>query len=399
MSLKRFSLDQFKSAPKVVKVLLVQRFFEGFVPITALFIILFDRVGGLSFAQITTLLSVWGIAFLIAELPSSVLADYWSRRNLIIIGGLFRGAGFTLWLIFPSFTGYLLGFILWGITIACGSGADSAFLHNELEVIGKRHTFSKYFGWTNSLYWIGAMLGFICAAIFTLSNANALIIISIISSLIFSIALLFVKEQPYKRQLTYLKTLKAGVKEVKASKKLQFICFTLFSIYMIIGVLEELLPRFYADFGLSDSKVAVFLAVSFGVTALLLSRLEKLVKISISRQILIMATGILLLIAGLYITGLAGSVSILLFSILFTFFRPFFNHHIQQIIDGDQRATINSLPGLVGGLLGSVVYVVMGQVAERSSERFAVTAYGSIWIIVLLCLVLYGRRKNLLADS
>lgn len=51
------------------------------MPIMALYTIMFERVGGLSFERIGLLFSIWSLAYLLAELPSGVLADYWSRRK------------------------------------------------------------------------------------------------------------------------------------------------------------------------------------------------------------------------------------------------------------------------------------------------------------------------------
>lgn len=383
--------SRFMRSPKIVKILLLQQFFEGFVPIMALYAIMFERVGELSFGQIGLLFSIWSLAYLVTELPSGVLADFWSRRNVIILGGVLRAAGFAVWLIWPTFTGYAVGFALWGSMIACTSGAVAAYLHNELKVQDKDKQYAKFFGAIMSANWLGTLLGYVLASLITLEHTSLLISISIVSSLLFAGILAAAPEHPYKKQATYLKTLGAGLKEIAASKKLRYVCYGLFAVYMIVGVLEELLPRLYADFGLSDRMVSLTLAVSLLLTVIFLTRLESFVRFSLAKQMLSMSLGTVFLLGGLYAGGISGSLLILIFSLVFHLFRPLFQHHIQEATEGDERATIGSIPGLAAGLFGAVAYALIGKGAEVSSERFSIGIYGIFWLILLLILAYLGR--------
>ncbi len=394
MAATKFNFAGLQRSPRIVKILLLQQFFEGFVPIMALYAIMFERVGGLSFGQIGILFSIWSLAYLVAELPSGVLADYWSRKKVIILGGLLRTAGFAIWLFWPTFTGYAIGFALWGCMIACTSGAVAAYLHNELEVSGNGPRYAKYFGWITSSYWLGTLVGFLAASLLTLNHSGPLICLSIASSAVFAAILVFAPEHPYKKQDTYLKTLKSGFREVGRSGKLRYVCFGLFTVYMIIGVLEELLPRIYANFGLSDSAVALTLAAALVITVIFLTRLETFVRVSLTKQMLLMALGVVFLLGGLYAGGLTGSLLILIFSLVFQLFRPLFQHHVQAVAEGDERATIGSIPGLAAGLFGAAAYAVIGKVAEFSNEVSSIAMYGSFWLAILLLLAYIGKNYH-----
>src|SRR5207244_4202899 len=113
----RLHLQQIRKIPRIVKLLLAEQFLEGFVPISALYVILFQRTGGLSFTQIGWLFAIWSLMYVIVELPSGVLADFWSRRNVIMAGGLVRAIGFGFWLWMPNLVGFAIGFALWGAMI------------------------------------------------------------------------------------------------------------------------------------------------------------------------------------------------------------------------------------------------------------------------------------------
>src|SRR5687768_2625779 len=106
-------LKSIRMAPRIVKLLALEQFFEGFVPVMALYAIMFERVGGMSLQQIGLLFSIWSLAYLCVELPSGVLADYWSRRKVLMLGGLLRALGFGVWILWPTFLGYAIGFALW----------------------------------------------------------------------------------------------------------------------------------------------------------------------------------------------------------------------------------------------------------------------------------------------
>lgn len=388
----KYSFKRISNVSKNIRLLFIQQFFEGLVPIQALYAVMFGRVGGLSFEQIGYLFAIWSLSFLVAELPSGVLADYWSRKKVILLGGILRGIGFLAWLLYPGFIGYAVGFALWGFTIACSSGAVTAYLHNELAFEEKEKHFAKYLGRIKSVYWAGALVGFIISAILTLNHTNLLLVISVISSFFYPTILLIASEHSYKKQDTYLHTLRAAFREVRQSKKLQYICFVMFSIYMIIGVLEELFPRLYAQFGLSDTTISLIAASSMLAVVLLLTKLEKFVHFSYSKQIIVMCIGLVLLVLGVGIGKSHAAVLILLFSLIFQLFRPVFEHHIQDVAIGSERATIGSVPGLFGGILGAVAYVVIGRISVVSSERISIMIYALLWLIILIATAIAGSK-------
>ncbi|WP_438872803.1 hypothetical protein [Paractinoplanes ferrugineus] len=74
----------------------------------------------MSTGEISTLFAIWSVVSFAFEVPSGALADAWSRRGLYAIGELLTAAGYALWLSWPAFPGFALGFVL------CGLGGDAA---------------------------------------------------------------------------------------------------------------------------------------------------------------------------------------------------------------------------------------------------------------------------------
>lgn len=384
-------ISRLRRAPRLVRLLVVHMFFDGFVPIAALYPIMFSRVGGLDIQQIGALFAIWSLAYLVCEIPSGVLADYWSRKWVVFASGVARALGFAIWIIWPSFTGYAIGFALWGVCIACWSGAAAAYLHDELRFEGKLDKFAKYYGYLMSVGTAGKLTGLITAAILTLQHTNLLIGLSLVSSILLSAVLLLLPEHPYKKQATYIKTLGAALSEITHSRKLRYLCYGLFSIYMSIGVIEELLPRVYASFGMNDTAVALIIAASVVLAIFLLTKLEWVSRFSLTVQFLALSLGLGTLIIGLQVGSIAGSLLVLIFALVFELFRPIFMHHVTAAAKGDERATIGSIPGLFGGLLGAGAYWLIGYVSQQTNENRAIALYALLFLGVFILLALLGR--------
>ncbi|MQA17550.1 MAG: MFS transporter, partial [Pseudonocardiaceae bacterium] len=108
---------------------------EDLVPLYPVYALLFADTG-LSGGQIGSLLVIWSFVSMVAEVPSGALADRISRRHLLMASGAIRGAGFALWVVFPSYPAFVLGFVLWGAAGALTSGTLEALIYDTLTEFG-----------------------------------------------------------------------------------------------------------------------------------------------------------------------------------------------------------------------------------------------------------------------
>ena len=76
--------------------------------------------------------TVLELAVLLAEVPTGMIADVYSRRLSIIVGFALVGAGFILEGSVPIFASILLAQVVWGIGFTFTSGAIQAWLADEL---------------------------------------------------------------------------------------------------------------------------------------------------------------------------------------------------------------------------------------------------------------------------
>jgi DHA3 family tetracycline resistance protein-like MFS transporter len=92
------------------------------------------QVAGLNPLQLTLVgTALEGSVFLL-QLPTGALADTFSRRASVIFGVLLTGAGFLLEGLFPIFWVILLAQVLWGAGYTFISGAEEAWIADEIGV-------------------------------------------------------------------------------------------------------------------------------------------------------------------------------------------------------------------------------------------------------------------------
>jgi MFS transporter, DHA3 family, tetracycline resistance protein len=89
-------------------------------------------VVGLSPLQLVLVGTILEVSIFVLEVPTGVVADVYSRRLSVIIGYVLTGLGFLIMGSVPSFAVVLLGNFLWGAGYTFISGAESAWLVDEV---------------------------------------------------------------------------------------------------------------------------------------------------------------------------------------------------------------------------------------------------------------------------
>ncbi|WP_246485783.1 MFS transporter [Kribbella qitaiheensis] len=101
---------------------------------------------GLSTSQVSTLFIIWSTTAFLLEVPSGAWADVFSRRKLLMLGSALSGLGYASWILLPTYAGFALGFILWGISSALISGTFEALVYDELAARGTAHKYAGLIG-------------------------------------------------------------------------------------------------------------------------------------------------------------------------------------------------------------------------------------------------------------
>ena len=94
-------------------------------------IVPFFATKGLVLADVFVLQSLFALSVLLFEIPSGYMADIIGRRNTLVIGSVFHGAGFTLMCVADNFADLVIVEITIGIGISLLSGADLSLLYDS----------------------------------------------------------------------------------------------------------------------------------------------------------------------------------------------------------------------------------------------------------------------------
>ena len=116
-----------------------------FVPLYPLYALLFAD-HGLSDAAISALFALWSVTTLVLEVPSGAWADVTSRRRMLAASGALAAAAFALWVLFPGTWVFALGFVLWGVGTALGSGTLEALTYDALAGWGATDRYATLMG-------------------------------------------------------------------------------------------------------------------------------------------------------------------------------------------------------------------------------------------------------------
>lgn len=115
------------------------------MPYYPLYALLFLSTG-LTEGQISGLFALWSLTGFLAEVPTGALADRWSRRGALVLGGVLQAVAFALWTAFPEPASFAGGLAVWGIGGALLSGAAEALVYDGLAATGARDSYLRVSG-------------------------------------------------------------------------------------------------------------------------------------------------------------------------------------------------------------------------------------------------------------
>ncbi|PVZ07712.1 MFS transporter [Actinomycetospora cinnamomea] len=347
-----------------------------FVPLYPLYALLFAD-HGLSDAAISALFGLWSLTTLVLEVPSGAWADVTSRRRMLAASGALTAAAFALWVLVPSTAAFAVGFVLWGVATALGSGTLEALVYDALERWDATDRYATLMGRARSGYLLAILVATLLAAPLVQRGGYGLPgLVGSAATLAGGALALTLPEAPRERPprttgrvtaavADWWATLRDGVADVSRTALLRRAVVV---TALLTGLLafDEYLPLVAADGGASPALVAVLLAV-VGVAeagcAALAGRCARLgprvLAVLLAGAALAVAAGALLPVAPGFVAIAVGyGVLGMLLVVVET--------RVQEAVTGEARATVTSVAGFGSEAVGIAVLVVVG--------------VGSVWV-------------------
>ena len=133
------------------------------VPLYAVYSLLFAD-HGISASHISLLLIIWSATSFVFEVPSGAWADTFDRRRLLVVSAVVYAAGFATWMIWQTFPGFALGFVLWGLSSSLMSGTFESLVYDELVSAAPSDAYPSLIGWAHSTALVANLAATLLAA-------------------------------------------------------------------------------------------------------------------------------------------------------------------------------------------------------------------------------------------
>lgn len=379
-----------------------QQFTSECMPIFPFYAIMFTERGGLTTPQISLLFGLWTAVALLSELPTGMLADRFSRRTVMVLGEILKALAFGVWIILPTYLGYGLGFLIWGVGAAMGSGSFQAYLYDELKGHGEEKQYSRIYGRADSLIFAGLAVAYLGSIWIGATNYVALLAASIGITLITVILTLMLPKErktlPHPEESIRPKYLKQALSEVRKSKVVARMVISIAVILGIVEAVDEYIPLYYKDVGFDNSAIPVLLIIGMVLSAVLSWMAHRLEHTPVYlRLILFGLAGTTLLLASYQNLALA-AIGMIMFMRLGYVASLLFESSLQHHITSKSRATLTSLPAFIAGVVTTALFGIYGIVAYVINDMTAIRILAAITIICALALAAYWSRLKIRAS-
>jgi MFS family permease len=348
------------------------------VPLYALYAVMFAE-HGLTDAQISTLFLVWSSVGILTEVPTGAIADRFSRRGALVSSGVLQAAGYAVWIMFPGFTGYAAGFVLWGLGGALSSGSLEALVYDGLAVLDATEQFPRLLGRITAAGMIAQLPAALAATVLFGWGGYWLVgWVSVGCCLTAAaLALMLRDARPGEPEsddqqapaLGYFATLRVGVAEAVTRPEVRIMVLVV-AVMEGLDALEEYFTLVALDWGVPVEwvPIAVLAIPLVGAAGAWWGTRRPMSGRSPSRTLaLALAVAALLLALSDWFGKPAGLVGVAAFYGLYRLVLVAVSSRLQDRIEGGSRATISS-------------------VASLGSEFAAIAVYG-LWAVGGLALV------------
>lgn len=357
--------------------------------------------------------TVLEISCFIFEIPTGIIADIVSRKLSVIIGLVLIGIAFIVEGSIPLFITVILSQILWGIGYTFTSGADEAWIADEL---GGKDLEGVYLRGAQ-VGQFASLLGILISVVIGAFRVNIPMIIG--GSLFVVLALflaVFMEETKFTpastedrntwRQMGY--TFNQGIKFIRGKS----ILMLMVGMSLLYGLYSEGLDRlwtahFIQNIGFSkilEIKPVVWIGIINGcamvLSILVVQYVKKRMNGTEEMEKLRMLVGInLLMVISIVLFGLSGNFNIAL-SMYLTFYitrivnGPLYRAWMSKNIKSEVRATVLSTYGQIDAFGQIIGGPLIGFIAVKTSISTAIVVSGIILSPIIIILIYVKRQAR-----
>jgi len=361
----------------------------------AIYNVLF-KFRGMSVPQISILLAWWSFTTIILEIPSGALADYWSRKKMLVIAPVVKSLCFLSWFFAgDSFYLFALGFFFWSLGSSFVSGTSEALLYDTLNSFGRKSAYEKVLSKKEFFFHITLAVSTITGGFIANYSMNLTLLLSSVFLLLSFFFALKLNDAPKTENigdLRYFDHIRSALKEVKGNKVIVYllvynVCVSIFAD------LEEFDQLYYHLTGLP--------LYAYGLAGFIWSLLNalgsylayRLVEKKYLFYFLPFLSGILLLFVGW--KPIIPFIPLLILSyFLISPLTVLIDAKIQHQIAGTSRATVTSLNSLLLNVMGIFLTLFFGLLSKLWNLQM-IYFFSSTFLLVFSGWVVIRKREFL----
>lgn len=376
---------------------------------TSIFYIETVKVNPLQLVLIGTILET---ACFLFEIPTGIVADIYSRKLSIVIGIGMIGIGFIWESFIPVYGVVLLSQVIWGVGATFLSGAEEAWIADEVGDKNLEMLFMK----STQIGQVFSILGIVVSGLLGSIGVRLPMIISGIMFVGFSMFLmLFMPENgfkptPMEDKNTWQKMGHTFLEGLKAIRK-STVLMSIVGIALIYGLYSEGIDRLWgAQFlevimlpDMGNFKPALWFGIISTTASILGIIAVEIVKRCMEKtgkmdKMWLLVIINILLIGSLFVFGLSGNFAIGFVSYLAvsTFRRvnePIYRAWMNQGMESNVRATVLSTMGQIDAFGQIIGGIIIGFIAKQVSISMGIVSAALILCPVIL-LYVFAINKN-----
>jgi MFS family permease len=361
------------------------------------FLVIYFRNLNFSFFQIAALFMAFSISMFLFEIPTGAFADGYSRKKSVILGFIIAGIAVVLMGLFSNYLILLLLFICVGFGMTFVSGAEEAWVIDNLDHYKRKDLHQEFFIKSQSIIaFAGIFAPIIGALIVKTSSIKPLWFVWGIGFLLGGLMLAILGEEKYKpKKVSMSKVLGETFKNSKVGLKYSLHHKTVFylvlaSIFFAMMIVDgDYWQPFLTDLGMPIYALGfVFAGVSaisaiIPFTARFFSKykVKNVFILFISFRIILLLS-VLLLYPPLFLYG----IGIFILSEAFISLRhPVLEPYFQKQIPKKVRATVTSIKSMGTQLGFALGGLIIGFLADLFGVQTVIPLTGIFGLIAIYC--------------
>lgn len=358
--------------------------------------ILFLLDKGMSFAQIGLIMGGNYLMSFIFELPSSVWADKYSRKFILILGGIFLMLCNIFIFISNTFVIFFIAFSLAGIGNALISGTNNAFFYDTLLSMGKEKQYDKILSGLLKYYFVSRAIASIAGAYLYSIDPRLPFLLTAFADFIYVIVAFWLVEPMHEKSISKsFAQIKEGLSFLLRHK----LVWNTIIIFSITGAMWDVLFS-YSQPAMEISEIPV---IYFGIIyslgnlfGLLGASFYSKIKSKIDwRGIMVMYLLIDLIVS--YFFGTQIAILVILSVALLTFssgsFDIFISSIVHDVVPSSHRATTLSIRNQIYMLFSLVLINIVSFFIDHGSFLIGMSASAVIAIIALMIFLKMSSKK------